>query len=200
MVPQHEHIPRLPLFLLNTVLFPGDRLPLRVFEARYLDMVSACLKREQPFGICLIRHGLEVGEPAEPMAAGTLAFIEQWEMPQAGMLHILVRGGSRFQIERAYQENKLAYAQAQVLAEEEQMPVPEEFSALVELLQETLSQRPSPLIPTPHRLDDASWVGMRLGQLLPVANEIKQSWLEAHAPLARLHAIQETLRQMVPLA
>lgn len=192
----HDDLPHLPLFLLNTVLFPEDRLPLRVFEARYLDMVSACFKAERPFGICLIRRGQEVGEPAEPVGVGTLAFIEQWEMPQAGMLHILVRGGGRFQVERAYQEHKLAYADARLLEEEAQIPVPVEFSPLARLLQQVIAQNPSPLIPVPHRLDDASWVGMRLAQLLPVPSEIKQGWLEHRTPLARLQAIQETLKQM----
>lgn len=195
-----DDLAHLPLFLLNTVLFPEDRLPLRVFEARYLDMVSACLKAERPFGVCLIRRGQEVGEPAEPVGVGTLAFIEEWEMPQAGMLHILVRGGGRFQIERPYQEHKLAYADVRLFAEEAQLAVPEEFSPLARLLQQVIAQSPSPLIPAPHRLDDASWVGMRLAQLLPVPSEVKQDWLEHRTPLARLQAIQETLKRLAASA
>ena len=63
----------LPLFPLNTVLFPGGLLPLRVFEARYMDMTRECLKAEQPFGVCLIKDGKEVGTPANPEPVGTLA-------------------------------------------------------------------------------------------------------------------------------
>ena len=80
---------RIPLFLLHTVLFPGARLPLKVFEARYLDMVSACLRDKQPFGVCLIKSGQEVGDAGEPHRVGTLAHIEEWEMPTTGILHIL---------------------------------------------------------------------------------------------------------------
>ena len=68
---------RVPLFLLNTVLFPGASLPLKVFEARYLDMVSDCLKRDQPFGVCLLRSGKEVGAAGEPHPVGTLAHVEK---------------------------------------------------------------------------------------------------------------------------
>ena len=56
----------LPLFPLHTVLFPGGRLPLRIFEQRYMDMAKACLKDGSPFGVCLIREGEEVGAPAVP--------------------------------------------------------------------------------------------------------------------------------------
>ena len=76
----------LPLFPLNTVLFPGGRLPLRIFEQRYMDMAKACLKDGSPFGVCLIREGAEVGAPAVPAEVGTLARITHWDMPQLGVL------------------------------------------------------------------------------------------------------------------
>ena len=57
-----EHGIELALFPLNTVLFPGGRLPLRIFETRYMDMAKACLKDGTPFGVCLIVAGKEVGE------------------------------------------------------------------------------------------------------------------------------------------
>ena len=53
---------RIPLFPLNAVLFPGGALPLRIFEARYMDMARACMKSGEPFGVCLIREGREVGD------------------------------------------------------------------------------------------------------------------------------------------
>src|SRR5262245_4738255 len=87
-----ERVKDLPLFPLNTVLFPGGRLPLRIFEQRYMDMAKACLKDSSPFGVCMIREGLEVGDPAVPADVGTLARITNWDMPQLGMLHVVALG------------------------------------------------------------------------------------------------------------
>src|SRR3954471_18486567 len=87
-----------PLFPLNTVLFPGGRLPLRIFEQRYMDMAKACLKDNSPFGVCLIVDGKEVGEPAIPADVGTLARIATWDMPQLGVLEVVAVGSQRFRI------------------------------------------------------------------------------------------------------
>jgi Lon protease-like protein len=70
------------------VLFPGGRLPLRLFEQRYLEMAKVCLKDNAPFGVCLIEQGKEVGEPALPMKVGCLARIAEWDMPQLGVLQV----------------------------------------------------------------------------------------------------------------
>ncbi len=186
----------LPLFLLQTVLFPEDKLPLRVFEARYMDMVTACLKVDKPFGVCLIQSGEEVGEPADPVTVGTLAFIKQWEMLQPGVLHILVLGHARFEIEKFYHEGKLAYADVRLWEAEPQLEIPADFSDLAQFLQQIVTDYGTELIPQPHRFNDASWVGMRLAQLLPVTNTIKQSWLEERSPALRLAAIKNKLKQL----
>ena len=80
------------------MLFPGGGLPLRIFEARYMDMAKTCLREGTPFGVCLIREGKEVGAPATPFDVGTLATIESWDMQQLGVLQIVARGGRRFRI------------------------------------------------------------------------------------------------------
>ena len=87
-----------PVFPLSTVLFPGGVLPLRIFEARYMDMVKVCMQRDAPFGVCLITRGGEVGEPAEHEAVGTLAHIRGWDMEQLGLLQLRTIGGLRFRI------------------------------------------------------------------------------------------------------
>src|SRR2546428_1626064 len=89
---------RVPIFPLNTVLFPGGLLPLRVFEARYMDMTRECLKRNEPFGVCLIHQGSEVGAPAVPEGVGCLAKIQECDMQQQGILNLKTRGGQRFRI------------------------------------------------------------------------------------------------------
>ena len=185
---------RLPLFLLHTVLIPGAQLPLKVFEARYLDMVSDCLKTGRPFGVCLIRSGREVGDAGEPHAVGTLAYIERWEMPTPGVLHILVRGAKRFAITCIYHEGQLVSADVDRWGPEPERSIPPLYEALVAFLKELLSQGGG--APPAARFDDAGWVGWQLAAVLPVANTVKQQWLALRDPLERLAAILEELTRL----
>ena len=84
----------LPLFPLKTVLFPGGVLALKVFEARYIDMVRECMKNSAPFGVALIKAGEEVGAPAEPENIGSLAYITSWDMPTLGVMMLRTQGGT----------------------------------------------------------------------------------------------------------
>jgi Lon protease-like protein len=174
------------------VLFPGGRLPLRLFEPRYMDMAKACLKDGSPFGVCLIIQGNEVGEPATPAAVGTLATIKSWDMPQLGVLHVLALGGRRFRIlSREVQADGLARAAVALLPEDADAPIGKEFSAAVKLLERVMAQQPALLEPPP-RLDSCAWVGARLAELLPLPLAMKQELLEltdAGERLSRLNAL-----------
>lgn len=95
----------LPLFPLNTVLFPGQLLPLHIFEARYRQMIGECLQSGTPFGVVLIRDGEEVGDPAtEPHDVGTTAHIIQAERLEDGRLNIICVGRSRFRIQQTFHD------------------------------------------------------------------------------------------------
>ncbi len=174
------------------MLFPGGRLPLRIFESRYMDMAKACLKDGSPFGVCLILEGREVGEPATPASVGTLARIGAWDMPQLGMLHVTALGERRLRIlERRVQADGLALASVQLLAEEADAPIPEDCATCVRLLERVIEQQGA-LFEPPHRLDSCSWVGSRLAELLPLPLPAKQELLElddARARLLRLNAL-----------
>ena len=187
---------RLPLFLLNTVLFPEQRLPLRVFEARYMDMVTDSLKTEQPFGIVQIRSGSEVGGVAEPEDVGTLAHIEGWEMTEPGVLHILVRAGRRFAIDRVDRHSKLVLADVNLWDDEAAVTIPEEHAQMADFIRRIIQEFDAHRIAEPYRFEDASWVGMRLAQLLPVEPALKQRWLELRDPLVRLGSIHEALSEL----
>jgi Lon protease-like protein len=182
----------LPLFPLNTVLFPGGRLPLRIFEQRYMGIAKTCLRDGSPFGVCLIREGKEVGAPAVPVAVGTLARIAEWDMPQLGVLEIVARGEGRFRIlERRVQADGLARGRAEPIADDADGPVPAACARCARLLERVLGDTPGTL-EAPHRLDSASWVGMRLAELLPLAMETRQELLEmtdARARLERLNGL-----------
>ena len=87
-----------PLFPLNTVLFPGARLALKIFEQRYLEMVKNCLKQEQDFIVVLISKGQEVGLTSEIFSVGTCARIVDWNQMKGGLLSVTVEGGERVSI------------------------------------------------------------------------------------------------------
>ena len=176
------------------MLFPGGRLPLRIFEARYMDMAKTCLKDGSPFGVCLIVQGREVGEPATPAPVGTLATIKTWDMPQLGLLHILALGGSRFRIhERRVQRDGLARASIEVFSEDLDAPVAEDFSNCRKLLERVIAQQPS-LFEPPHRLDSCAWLGARLAEILPLPLEMKQELLELTDARQRLEKLTGLLK------
>jgi Lon protease-like protein len=184
----------LPLFPLNTVLFPGGRLPLRIFEQRYMDMAKACLRDGTPFGVCLIREGREVGAPAIPAAVGTLARIASWDMPQLGVLQITALGEQRFRIlERHVQPDGLARASIEMMDEESDSAVPASCSACVKLLERVIEQQAG-LLELPHRLDSATWVSSRLAELLPLPLPAKQELLELDNARTRIERLNELLR------
>src|SRR5437773_5641479 len=93
MPPRH-----LPLFPLNTVLFPGMGLPLHVFEERYRQMIGECLEADRCFGVCLIRYGSEVGGPAEPYLVGTQAEILAVRRLPDGRMNLVAAGRRRFRV------------------------------------------------------------------------------------------------------
>lgn len=164
------------LFPLGTVLFPGGVLPLKIFEQRYLEMTKACLRDEVPFGVCLIREGLEVGTPAAPFAVGCLARIERWEMPQPNLFHLFVRGGERFRIlGTTVADNGLISGEVELLPAATPCAPDADCAALlkrvlVEIGGEALQSA---------RLDDGVWVAYRLAELIQMPMAMKQELLEA---------------------
>ena len=190
----------IPLFPLNTVLFPGGLLPLKVFEQRYLDMAAACMKEGRPFGVCLIDQGTEVAEPGSgattPHPVGTLADIVAWDMEQLGILQLTVRGGQRFRIiESRSEPNALLRARVRLYPEDEPVPLPPERQRLVPLLQRIVSDQGPERVPEPHAFADAAWVGYRLTEILPVQNLAKQKLLELEDALTRLEILEKFLDQ-----
>jgi len=188
------HSLRIPIFPLNTVLFPGGLLPLKVFEARYMDMTRDCLKRDQPFGVCLIHEGSEVGAPAVPQGIGCLAKILEWDMQQQGILNLKTRGSQRFRIlERETSTQGLISADVELIPPEASVAVPEKFAPCARLLEIVVADQGKPVFAEPHAFDDAAWVGYRLTEILPVPLLAKQKLLELTDSLARLSILQRFL-------
>ncbi len=190
-------ITEIPLFPLRTVLFPGGPLPLRIFEARYIDMVGQCMKSESPFGVCMISHGKEVGEAADTVKTGTLARIIDWHTRHDGLLGITVIGEQRFRVEATRVEaNQLVIASIEVLPDEPGIELPGEYLALSDLLHKLLDQAGHHYNDIPTRHNDASWVSYRLAEILPIKPKLKIQFLELTDPLIRLHQISELLEGM----
>jgi uncharacterized protein len=185
-------VENLPLFPLNTVLFPGGRLPLRIFEQRYMDMAKACLKDGSPFGVCLIVDGKEVGEPAVPADVGTLARITSWDMPQLGVLQVLALGSQRFRIKaHRVEPGGLVRGDVELLDLDQDSAIPENCEKCVKILQRVITEQPD-LFEPPLLKDSSSWVSSRLTELLPLPLSAKQELLElgdARARLERLNAL-----------
>lgn len=180
-----------PLFLLNTVLFPGGRLNVRVFEKRYVDMVTACLKAGRPFGVFLIKRGTEVGSAAEPQEIGTLAHIVQCDLEQAGILQVVAKGAGRFRIRATTtRKDQLLLAELDPLAEIAG-PMPEHHRRLLEALRHVLEQAGADSYFPPPLWEDAAWVSGRLVELLPLPLGLKQALLELDDIGMRLDVLGE---------
>ena len=186
----------LAIFPLATVLFPGGALPLRIFEARYMDMVRDCMQRDLPFGVCLITRGAEVGEAAEHEPVGCLARITEWDMQQLGLLQITARGEERFRIlERQVLASGLTRARIEPLPADLDAPLPDEFLACARLLRLVIEEHGARTIEAPFRFDSSSWVSLRLCEILPVPLAAKQKLMELADSRERLEILQKFLEQ-----
>lgn len=174
------------LFPLNIVLFPGGPLPLRIFETRYVDMVRACMRTDQRFGVALIKEGLEAG-PAVTFDVGTMAKIVDFHQLSDGFLGLSCVGEQRFRIlRRSRQVDGLNLAEVEWLAQEAEVAVPERHARLPELLRTVLPQLGEVYTGMEMHLGDAAWVGHRLAEILPIAPAEKQFCLELQDPIERL--------------
>ncbi len=184
----------LPLFPLSAVLFPGGRMPLKIFEQRYLDLAKTCLADGTTFGVCGIREGGETGEPAIPYEVGTEARIVEWDMPQPGIFHVFVEGRQRY-IARSWEAlpSGLLVAETESVSAEKPCGIPDDLRLGAEVLKHLLTEHQIELSQTDY--DDAVWVGYRLSELLPFKLKVRQNLLEMNDSVMRLRIIDQFLRQ-----
>jgi Lon protease-like protein len=182
-----------PLFPLRTVLYPDGPLPLRIFEPRYLDMVSKCLQDSSPFGVLLIKTGSEAG-PATTYDIGTLARIIDWYQGSDGLLGITAIGNERFRLlSSRRQPDGLAIGEIEIIPSETTRTLPDEYRPLANILSGVLDDLGRLYETLDKKYDDAGWVGYRFAEILPISPEQKQSCLEANDPVRRLEMMREVL-------
>lgn len=193
----------LAIFPLNTVLFPGGVLPLRVFEPRYLDLVRECTAANLPFGVCLITDGNEVGEAARHEAVGCTARIVDFDVEQSGVLGLRTIGGQRFRVlGRRVRRDGLVRADVEMIDADQPATVPQEHAACAALLRrlvdDLVAREPDPMrqmIAGPYEFDSAVWVGNRLSEFLPIPPRARQKLMELDDAIARLSLIHQYLQQ-----
>ena len=184
---------RIPIFPLNTVLFPGGPLPLRIFESRYIDMVSRCMKLDSPFGVLLIKDGHEAGL-ATTYDVGTLAKIIDFYQGSDGLLGITALGGQRFRLRsNERQHDGLNIGEVDLIEPEASLALPEEYRALPDMLSNVLDDLGRLYDMRDRQLKNAVWVTYRFLEILPIALDRKQSSLESNDTAARLRLVDELL-------
>ena len=187
---------RVPLFPLQTVLFPGAILPLRIFEARYMDMAKACLKTGDPFGVCLIREGREVGEPALPEGVGCLARIADCDMEDVGILKVRAEGLERFRLRDSRIERQgLIVGDIERLEPEAAAPEAPGLADCAGFLRKVFTAIGEDRFAGEAAYGDATWVGFRLCEILPLRNDVRQRLLEITDARLRLAVLYQFLQK-----
>ena len=188
-----------PLFPLNTVLFPGMPLPLHIFEPRYREMIAYCSDNEREFGVVLIREGSEVGEPATPFDVGTLARIVGIDRLEDGRMNIVTVGTRRFHLE-SFATDKKSYVVGNVEPLEDENDSPADLAPLAEevgvllqrytaLAQAALEQDLTPLQVPP----EPEALSYLVGGTLRIRNRERQRLLELRSTRRRLETEKELL-------
>lgn len=192
----------LPLFPLQAVLFPGGLLQLKVFEARYVDLVARCMRSAEPFGVVCLQRGSEAGRSAGPVAlepVGVLARIDDVDAESNGILRVRCTGGQRFRLEgKAHQrDDGLWESRAKAMADDEaRRPGTTMFDTVKALQRAITALRDQDMAPfaEPFRLDDAGWVANRWCELLPIPLAAKQKLMALEDPMIRLSLVDGFLR------
>jgi len=212
---------QLPLFPLQTVLFPGGLLPLQIFEVRYLDMIARRYRDGEPFGVVCLREGSEVRKPAPAakpsgeafareafFSVGTLARITEFERAQPGLIMIRSIGTRRFRVCRsAQQQFGLWVGDVELLADDAMVAVPDDLAFTRNVLQGLVHNIERSIEPSgragveaplrqPYLWDDCGWLANRWCELLPLRPDLKQRLLALDSPVLRLELVADILGEL----
>ena len=194
----------IPLFPLNIVLFPGGRFDLQIFERRYIDLVSHCMRTGTGFGICLLKSGDETnGNNLNQTVynTGTYAKIVDWDQLESGLLGIAVEGAVKFVAQDFWkEEDDVLHASVEFSdiesTEADVIPLGDEYTALSELLR---NLEDHPLVAGRNLSIDYSdlrQLGWRLSELIPLGIDVRQELLELNDPVERLSKIEKLVSEM----
>lgn len=186
-----------PVFPLNSVVLPGGRVPLQLFEPRYIDMLTRCLKEDQGFVITLLREGEESERVASFYETGTYVRIIDFQQLDNGLLGITVEGDAKVSITRSWQQDDgLNLGEVAFLTAETRADIPIVFHELPSVLRALFRHPVIDELGMSVDYDEACSVGWRLTELLPLDKQEKQHLLEIQDPLTRLSRLQELLEAL----
>jgi uncharacterized protein len=186
----------LPLFPLGTTLFPGGRLGLKVFEQRYIELAKARIADGELFGVVTLTGGSEVGAEQTFASVGTAARLRSFDMPQAGIFLLDVVGEDRFEVLRAHKgKSGLQHAVVRWIPAEKKVKLPNTYSELGTILSQVMGRAGEAKFAEPFDLEDATWVGSRLVEILQLPPSIKQSLLEINDAELRLKTVYHLINR-----
>lgn len=186
-----------PLFPLHTVLYPHGRLPLRIFEPRYVDMVSACMKTGTGFGVCLIKQGSETGPAATCFNTGTYAEIIDFSRQENGLLTITIQGTRRFKVlQTEVRTNNLLTGDIDWADSEGERESPEGYRPLRDLYLHIVDNYETLYSHEDHEIVSPALLSYRLAEFLPIDNNARQEVLETDAVEDRLELIRTKLMSL----
>ena len=203
MTNSSSNLREIPIFPLGTVLFPDGVIALKIFEARYLDMIKQCLREKTEFGVLSVIKNSDLSEEDVSLSfsnIGTLAQIEDFDPIQPALYMTKSFGTQRFKLISSKQEvNGLWIGQVELLANDPLTPIPQEHQKVVKLLDEIISVIKSENLlgdapfKKPYKVDDCGWVSNRLAELLPLSLAQKNHLLAQTNPRIRLDLITEII-------
>ena len=191
------------LFPLNAVLCPGGRLPLRIFEARYLDMIARCLREGDGFVVVLMKPDTNETVENPFHQKGTMAKIVDFDSGDDGLLNITVEGIESAVIKRAHRNDTGLWVgdiefKGETKVSYEAVPVPNQFEELAQILKALVRHPSVSDLNLSIDFDDSRQVGLRLTELLPLDNTQKQYLFELDDPIFRLEKISDQLSTLAP--
>jgi Lon protease-like protein len=189
----------LPLFPLNTVLFPSLPLPLHIFEERYKLMIGTCVVTDNLFGVCLIKEGVEVGGPAEPFEIGTVAKISEVERMPDGRMNLMTFGTARYRLSEVIQREPYLIGRVVVLEPDGQPPADDLVEEVAErLLRYLRDVRGAARLPDRRELiTDVDRLSYLAVATLGLAPRERQTFLETDSVVDRLARARSLLRREI---
>ena len=188
----------LPLFPLHTVLYPGGRLPLRIFEPRYVGLIRDCMRDGSGFGVTPIRHGGEAGAPAEPWPLGTRAEIVDFDQGKDGLLHILAKGTWRFRL-RDFEATREGLLRGRIerIDDEESPRLPTEFHELKSILEKLLELETKTDSARSEVPNEPAMIVYRLLERLPLPPSVQLDVLDASSFAQQVECCHRALSRLM---
>ena len=189
----------IPLFPLSTVLFPGGKMSLQIFEPRYLDLIGSCLKNDAGFGVVWLRQGSEMyrsGPDSDHRLAqiGTYARIVDWDSLPNGLLGVTIEGSEKYRLISSQQRNdKLHMAEVEWIEPECIISLPEYTDEMETLLAQLLDHPHIARLKLSPVIEDVAAMSHLLSQLLPIDEKIKFELLSINDPLQRMEQLMDLL-------